>query len=408
MPTLNDLLNKLPPETRTLLTDVWNGLSDSDKTTLVKSLSAFPTDSGMTKNLIKLAARQYQTISSEKHHVAIVGPANVGKSTFYNQLIHKKEDQALVSPVPGTTHVNQTADIGLFNIIDTPGADSIGQVGETERQYAMTAARQADFLIIMFDAIQGIKQNELTLFRQLASLGKPYLVVLNKIDLVKKETDRIITAAANNLELPAHQIVPICAQNGKSISDVVMAIAITEPGLITALGKALPEYRWMLAWRTIMSSATLSAAIALTPLPVLDFGPLVLTQTMMVLSLAKIYNYKLNLARARELVLSFGLGLLGRTLFMELSKVAGIPGWILSAAIAVSITVVIGYATVLLFDKGQKLSGKELRQLTNHLTHYITEHLKTFGNKKPGKKTLQETIFKTLEESGIDQQLHDR
>jgi len=48
--------------------------------------------------------------------------------------------------------------------------------------------------------------------------------------------------------------------------------------IMAALGKAHPQYRWQLAWRTIASAASVSAVIALAPLPVIDFVPLIATQ----------------------------------------------------------------------------------------------------------------------------------
>lgn len=398
---IDDFLNKLPPDTRKNLEIVWNSLPVSDKQSIIKIISAFPKNSSQINMLVDLATRQYRVISGDKHAVAIVGPANVGKSTLYNQLIHEKEDKAQVSPVPGTTRVNQQADSGLFSIIDTPGADAIGYVGEEEKKLAMEAARSADFLVIMFDAIQGIKQSEFQLFTDLLALSKPYIVVLNKMDLIKKEAQLVITKAAANLRLEQSHVIPIAAKDGKAVSDVVMAIAIAEPSLITALGKALPEFRWKLAWRTIASAASLSAAIALTPLPVLDFGPLIVTQSVMVISLAKIYDYKINLARARELILTFGLGLIGRTLFAQLSKLGGVPGWLLSSAIASSVTVVLGYAVVLMFDRNRQLTKEELNRLTKTLTSFLLDKLKNLGKKRPDQKTLQETILQSLDESGM-------
>ena len=108
----------------------------------------------------------------KKNRVAIVGPANVGKSTLFNQFTQNKVDLAEVGPLPGTTRANHLADAGLFSIIDTPGADAVGEVGENERREALYAAGEADFLIIMFDAIQGIKQTELELYRHLLIIKK--------------------------------------------------------------------------------------------------------------------------------------------------------------------------------------------------------------------------------------------
>jgi len=201
-------------------------------------------------------------------------------------------------------------------------------------------------------------------------------VILNKQDLVKKEINVLVDHSAKALNLSTSQILPVSARNGENISNLLKAVAATEPEIIAALGQALPQYRWQLAWRSIVSAASVSAAIALTPLPVVDFLPLAVTQSVMVLGIARIYNYKITLERARELVVSFGLGFLGRTLFYELSKLGGIPGWLLSAAVAVSMTVVMGYAAVIWFESGQRLSRETINQLSRQLTNVFAENLK--------------------------------
>jgi GTPase len=304
----------------------------------------------------------------------IVGPANVGKSTLYNQFIAQKRDTAVVSPIPGTTKINQRADAGLFQIVDTPGVDAAGPSGQQERVFALEAARQADFLIIMFDAIQGIKNNEQQLFTELRGLGKPFLVVLNKMDVVgggwlkRGESTAVLTQVAHHLALPPEQIIPISAQNGDNLESIILAIVKAEPALLVALGQALPPYRQKLAWQAIMGASSTAAAIALTPIPILDFIPLVLLQGSLVLGIARIYSYKMTFGRAKEMISTLGLGYLGRTLFQELSKLGGPPGWMLSAAIAASTTMVIGYTAVLWFDKGEKLSSGATRQMVRALT----------------------------------------
>ena len=314
--------------------------------------------------------------------------------------MQNKSDLAVVSPLPGTTKENQQADEALFTVVDTPGADAVGIVGEQEKNLALSAAANADFLILVFDAIQGIKKSELELFNELSALKKPFVVVLNKIDLVpRKDLQGVISQAALNLGLEHDQIVPIIARDGKNLGKVLLAVAATEPEMVAALGQALPEYRWQLAWQTIVRSASISAAIALTPLPVIDFVPLVAIQSIMVVSMARIYNYKITPRRATELVATFGLAFLGRTLFQELSKLGGLPGWLLSAAIASSTTVVMGYAAVRWFEKGEKLSSEAIKRLTQGMTSSLLDSLKSLGKRKPDQKGLRERITQSLESS---------
>lgn len=402
MTQFDDMLSLFPPDVRAPVRKVWEALGPNEKASFLTLLTGFPADTNLVKILVKLSSAHIRQAFGSKHRVVIVGPANVGKSTLYNHLVQNKSDRAAVSPLPGTTTENQQADAALFTVVDTPGADAVGSVGEQEKNLALSAAEEADFLVLVFDAIQGIKKTEQELFNEISALKKPFVVVLNKTDLLpRKDLQAVISSAARNLELEPDQIVPIVAKDGKNLGKVLLAIAATEPGMVAALGQALPEYRWQLAWQTIVRSASISAAIALTPLPVIDFVPLVATQSIMVISIARIYNYKITPQRASELVAAFGLGFLGRSLFQQLSKLGGLPGWLLSAAIAASTTVVMGYAAVRWFETGQKLSSEVLKKLTRGLTTTLLETLKSLGKRKPGQKRLRERITQSLESSPL-------
>lgn len=395
--------NKLPPVTQETARAIWDRLSPADRRAIEEIIEAFPSQTNLIQLLFRLASGQMKMAFGRKEHVAIVGPTNVGKSTLYNQLVRRKEDRAEVSPLPGTTRHNQQADTGLFAVVDTPGADAVGEKGAQEQEQALTAAANADFLIIVFDAIQGIKRTELDLYDRLVGLGKPYVVVLNKIDLVRKERERVIDGAANTLHLQPNQIIPIVAKTGEGLNDVLIAIAMTEPGIVAALGQAMPQYRWQLAWRAMVSAASASAVIALTPLPVVDFIPLLAAQSVMVLSIARIYNYEITFQRARELVVTFGLGFLGRMLFEELSKLGGIPGWLLSSAIAASTTLVMGYAASVWFETGERLSNETLKKLTGDMTKTLLNTMKNIGKKRPDTRSLKEHLEAAIQNMPIGQ-----
>ena len=391
------ILDRLPLGTQEIARSLWDRLPPADRKSVEEIIEAFPSRTNLIQLLFKQASGQLKMAFGQKNKVAIIGPTNVGKSTLYNQFVQRKEDKAAVSPLPGTTRVNQQADTGLFTVVDTPGADAVGEKGAQEQEHALSAAENADFLIIMFDAIQGIKRTELELFDRLAGLRKPYIVVLNKIDLVRKERQQVIDGAASALHLQPDQVIPIVAKTGEGLNDILTAIALTEPEIIAALGRALPQYRWQLAWRVIVSSASASAVIALTPLPVVDFIPLIATQSAMVLSIARVYDYDITIQRARELVVTFGLGFLGRMLFEELSKLGGVPGWLLSAAIAASTTLVMGYAASIWFETGEKLSNETLKRLTGDITNSLLNSLRSLGKSSPNRKNLRQQIEQSLQ-----------
>ncbi|MCJ7696691.1 MAG: GTP-binding protein [Anaerolineaceae bacterium] len=399
MTNLPDPQDKLPKKTQSIVSRLWDNLPQADQEALKEVFKGLPLDTNPMNTLLDLVSLQYKMAKGSQKKVAIIGPANVGKSTLFNQFIRSKSDKAAVSPIPGTTRNNQTSDAGLFAIVDTPGADAIGNVGEQEREEAFDAASDADFLVLIFDAIQGIKRSELDLYHALLKLKKPHLIVLNKIDLAKKFRDDVLLKAAQNLELDVSEIIPVSALKGEGISKVVMSIAAADPELLISLGQALPKFRWKLAWRAIVTSASISAAIALTPLPVIDFIPLVITQTSMVITISRIYNYKITFKRAKELIATFGLGMLGRTLFQQLSKAGGLPGWLLSSAIATSMTIVMGYASIIWFEKGERLSQKTLKELGRKVTDYMVSSLRRKNKKRPNKKEMQQEIIDVLADS---------
>ncbi len=400
MPKLTDIQNLLPEKTQDAFNPLWERLSEEEQNSLKNLFQGIPLDLNLIDMLLDLSMIQIKTTLARKNKVVIVGPANVGKSTLYNHFIREEKDQAEVSPVPGTTKKNQIADAGIFAIVDTPGADAAGRTGEQEKQAALNAAREADFLVVIFDAIQGIKQSEQDLYLQLLALGKPYLVVLNKIDLVgKKHLDETLENAANHLGLSQRKVIPISATKGKNISQVLMGIVAADPELLIPLAQAIPQYRWKLAWRVIVTSATISGVIALVPLPVIDFVPLVVNQASMILAIARIYHYKITLKRAKELLATFGIGLLARTLFQQLSKLGGVPGWLLSSAIAASTTVAMGYAACIWFEKGERISREALNRISKTLTQELLGRMKNLFKRKPSKKKMKEALRESLEKT---------
>jgi len=401
MNEIDQLIQEFPPGVREHLRSAWDKVPETARGPLIKALRGLPEDLGRWRELIRLALSHVRVVTGDKRRVAIVGPTNVGKSTLYNQLVRSAADRAEVSAVPGTTRITQAADAGLFAVVDTPGADAVGAVGEAEKEQAFAAARGADFLVIVFDAIQGIKRAEQELFRELQALEHPHIVVLNKVDLVAgaPERDRVVEAAARNLGLTPDEVVPCVAKDGKRVERVLLAVAKAEPEIVAALGAALPEYRMSLAWSATRKAAATAAAIALTPLPILDVFPLLAVQTSLVLGIARIYGQRITFGRARELVVTFGLGFLGRTLFQELSKLGGPPGWLLAAAIAASTTVVIGRATAVWFERGERAKASDLRAESRSLAKGMLQSLKRLGRLRPHREAVRREVEAALPEA---------
>ena len=391
-PNQDEFIGKWQDELRR----IWDELPGDKRKELTQALGRLPGDPKGWRRLIHHALEHIRLATGGKRHVAIVGPVNVGKSTLYNTLIRSTDDRAEVSAVPGTTRQPQMADAGIFTVIDTPGADAAGVVGLDEKESALDAAGRADFLLVLFDAVHGIRTPEQVLFSELRGLDKPFVVALNKIDLVSKERSAVLGKAAAALGLESDQLIPLSARKGKGIDRLLLAVTKSEPEIVAALGAALPRYRWDLAQSVIGRSASSAAAIAITPLPFLDFFPLTGLQITMVMTIARIFEYRITLARARELIATLGIAFLGRTLFYELSKFGGPPGWMLAAAVAAGTTVALGYASVVWFERGETLSRMTLDRISRTVIQTVLDHIRGIWQRKPDRSSLREKVREAL------------
>ncbi len=381
------------------VSQAWEELPDTARQGLMKWLDRLPGGLKAWRGLIDQAAEHVMLAVGDKHTVAILGPANAGKSTLYNLLIRPGQAPAEVSAVPGTTRVASAADAGVFQIVDTPGADAVGSVGEDERQRAMAAGGEADLVVLLLDATHGVREPERQLLQDVRGLDKPFLLALNKMDLIpEKDAAAVVGKAAGDLGVSSDELIALSARKGTGVERLLAGMVRSEPAIVAALGRALPAYRWSLSQTVIARSASAAAAIAVTPLPFVDFIPLLGVQTAMVISIARIYTYKITLARARELVATFGAAVLGRTLFYELSKFGGPPGWLVSAGVAVGTTAALGYASAVWFERGARLAPEDIRKIARATSESVVDRLKDLGRRRPKRVTLKERIDQALQD----------
>ena len=390
-------LETFPPDHRETIRQVWGTLPRDMQRELELTLSAFAglirRNPASVNDLLRLIARTAGPAIAPLHRLAIVGPVNVGKSTLFNALTPGSQSPAAVSAVPGTTRVSQEQQTQVFSLIDTPGADRARDEGNSERDHALRSAQEADFLLIVFDATRSITKGDLALFAELQSLGRPYLVVLNKIDRIERaERDKVIDVAAQALGMQPRRIMALSAEEGTGLDRLLMEIATLEPRLLGQLGHLLPAYRKSLSWQAVRRAVVGSTLIALTPIPFMDIIPLTALQTSMVLTLARIYNQPLNYKRGRELLTGLGAGVLARTAFSELSKFGGVPGWALSASIAAGTTLSIGALVIEWFETGNKPEKGAASKIAGRFGKEVRERLMAFGKRKPSKESLTQAL----------------
>jgi len=126
---------------------------------------------------------------------AIIGQPNTGKSSLLNALIG--EERTIVSDIAGTTRDTIHTHYNLFQkefvLIDTAGIRRKAKVHEDLEFYsvirAIKALDEADVCMLMIDAEKGIAAQDLNIFSLAARKGKGIVVLVNKWDLVAKETN---------------------------------------------------------------------------------------------------------------------------------------------------------------------------------------------------------------------------
>ena len=126
--------------------------------------------------------------------IAIVGRPNVGKSSLVNALLGR--DQHIVTAVAGTTRdpVHSRYNVFGFDVmlLDTAGIRKKNKVEENIEFYSVMrsirAIEQSDVCVLMIDATEGVQHQDLEIFSIVLKNGKGVVVLVNKWDLVEKDT----------------------------------------------------------------------------------------------------------------------------------------------------------------------------------------------------------------------------
>ncbi len=157
------------------------------------------------------------TPSSERTHIGIFGKRNVGKSSLINAMTG--QSLAIVSDVKGTTtdpvlKSMELLPLGPVVVIDTPGLDDEGELGTLRIQKAYQMLNKTDIAVLVIDGTIGMTQEDVQILERIRAKEIPYLIALNKADLVQKK-DSVISKMETDYQVDPSSTLWVSA----SVSD---------------------------------------------------------------------------------------------------------------------------------------------------------------------------------------------
>lgn len=196
------------------------------------------------------------TPSSHRVHIGFFGKRNVGKSSVVNAVTG--QDLAVVSDVKGTTtdpvyKAMELLPMGPVMIIDTPGYDDEGALGELRVRKTRQVLNKTDVAVLTVDATEGKSEQDENLIRLFKDKKLNYIVVYNKTDLIKepqvmRESEIYVSAETGyHIELLKEKIAALAVTEESKLKIVG---DILHPGdfavLVIPIDKAAPKGRLIL------------------------------------------------------------------------------------------------------------------------------------------------------------------
>ena len=203
------------------------------------------------------------TPGSERKHIAFFGCRNAGKSSLLNAVTGQKF--AIVSNVPGTTTdpVYKSMELlpaGPVVVIDTPGLDDVGELGELRIEKAKGVLRKTDLAVLVIDTEKGFAPEDAEILSLIEERKVPVIKVYNKSDIAstkdipKKDDDSELSATLSVSAVTGEGIFELKETIAKLLNDTkddkVLVGDLIEPNdlviLVVPIDKAAPKGRLIL------------------------------------------------------------------------------------------------------------------------------------------------------------------
>ncbi len=204
------------------------------------------TNKGLIELIQTIFARVESSIYSEKKRirVAFIGKPNVGKSTLINCILN--ESRSITSDIPGTTidslEIPFTFKGRNYFIYDTAGIMKKASTKEIVNKYSINMSlrsiNESNLCILVISALELVSKQDKNIFNIIKENNKPFILVINKIDLIDKDTLRKLKTKIDYFSniLFGTKIIYLSAIENRNIRKLLYTIN----NLITNLNK---EYR---------------------------------------------------------------------------------------------------------------------------------------------------------------------
>lgn len=175
------------------------------------------------------------TPSSDRTHIGIFGRRNAGKSSIINAITG--QSLSIVSDIKGTTtdpvlKSMELLPLGPVVIIDTPGLDDSGELGELRIKKAYQILNKTDIAILVIDGNIGLTKEDQTILKRIQDKHIPCAIVKNKCDLEAEKNEDVLSG-----DLPENiPSIEVSATSGTNISELKELIASLVPADDRKLG----------------------------------------------------------------------------------------------------------------------------------------------------------------------------
>ena len=161
--------------------------------------------------------------SGERVHIAFFGLRNAGKSSLVNAVTG--QNLAIVSEVKGTTtdpvsKAMELLPLGPVVIIDTPGLDDVGELGELRVKRALNVLAKCDIAVLVHDANESFTQAENDLVKLFETRKLPFIIACNKADLLTERKNFVSTENVKKLKEESSPAKQENVLTGKNIDEL--------------------------------------------------------------------------------------------------------------------------------------------------------------------------------------------